>query len=114
MTLHHTAPELCDTRPASLNPYAVLRQITQICASHKSNAKDDQSRRTAGLRTGPDQHPSLSVIRSQDRRVACRLCVPQEVQTCGYRIQSLPFSSACLINGRVVTCSCWSRSAVLS
>ena len=31
------------------------------------------------LRTGPGQHPSLSVIRSQDRRVACRLCVPQEV-----------------------------------
>ena len=28
---------------------------------------------------GPGRHPSLSVIRSQDRRVACRLCVPQEV-----------------------------------
>jgi SAM-dependent methyltransferase len=25
---------------------------------------------------GPGRHPSLSVIRSQDRRVACRLCVP--------------------------------------
>jgi hypothetical protein len=65
------------------------------------------------LRTGPGQHPSLSVIRSQDRRVACRLCVPQEVQARGYRSQSLPFWSACLINGSVVTCSCWSRSAVL-
>ena len=31
----------------------------------------------------------------------------------GYRSRSLPFSSACLINGRVVTCSCRSRSAVL-
>jgi len=59
------------------------------------------------------QHPSLSVIRSQDRRVACRLGVPQEVWTCRYRRQSLSFWSGCLINGRVVTCSCWSRSAVL-
>ena len=42
-----------------------------------------------------------------------RLVEPQLVQARGYRSQSLPFSSACLINGRVVTCSCWSRSAVL-
>jgi hypothetical protein len=42
-----------------------------------------------------------------------RLMQPQLVQARGYRRQSLPFSSACLINGRVVTCSCWSRSAVL-
>jgi hypothetical protein len=42
-----------------------------------------------------------------------RLMEPQQVQARGYRSQSLPFSSACLINGRVVTCSCWSRSAVL-
>jgi hypothetical protein len=41
------------------------------------------------------------------------LVEPQLVQTRGYRSQVLPFSSACLINGRVVTCSCWSRSAVL-
>ncbi len=73
-----------------------------------------QRRHNGGyLRTGPGQHPSLNVIRSQDRRVACRLGVPQEVQAPGYRRQFLPFSSACLINGRVVTCSCWSRSAVL-
>jgi hypothetical protein len=32
-----------------------------------------------------------------------RLMEPQQVQTRGYRSQSLPFSSACLINGRVVT-----------
>ena len=65
------------------------------------------------LRTGPGQCPSLSVIRSQDH-CTCRLCVPRQVQTCGYRSQSLSSSSGCLINGRVVTCSCWSRSAVLS
>ena len=41
------------------------------------------------------------------------LMEPQLVETRGYRRQFLPFSSACLINGRVVTCSCWSRSAVL-
>ena len=41
------------------------------------------------------------------------LVEPPQVETRGYRRQSLPFSSACLINGRVVTCSCWSRSAVL-
>src|SRR6266851_5786045 len=35
------------------------------------------------------------------------------VQTRGYRSQSLS-SSACLINGRAVTCSCRSRSAVRS
>jgi hypothetical protein len=43
-----------------------------------------------------------------------RLVEPQQAQARGYRRQSLPFSSACLINGRVVTCSCRSRSAVLS
>ena len=42
-----------------------------------------------------------------------RLVEPQQVQARGYRRQSLPFSAACLINGRVVTCSCRSRSAVL-
>ena len=41
------------------------------------------------------------------------LVEPPQVETRGYRSQSLPFSSACLINGRGVTCSCWSRSAVL-
>ena len=41
------------------------------------------------------------------------LMEPQQVQARGYRRQFLPFSSACLINGRGVTCSCWSRSAVL-
>jgi hypothetical protein len=41
------------------------------------------------------------------------LVEPQQVEARGYRSQSLSFSSACLINGRVVTCSCWSRSAVL-
>ncbi len=44
---------------------------------------------------------------------ALTLVEPQQVQARGYRSQSLSFSSACLINGRVVTCSCWSRSAVL-
>ena len=42
-----------------------------------------------------------------------RLVEPQQVQARGYRSQFLLFSAACLINGRVVTCSCWSRSAVL-
>jgi hypothetical protein len=42
------------------------------------------------------------------------LVEPPQVETRGYRSQSLSFSSACLINGRGVTCSCWSRSAVLS
>jgi len=41
------------------------------------------------------------------------LVEPQRVQARGYRRQFLPFSSACLVNGRVVTCSCRSRSAVL-
>ena len=41
------------------------------------------------------------------------LAEPQRVQARGYRSQSLSLSSACLINGRGVTCSCWSRSAVL-
>ena len=41
------------------------------------------------------------------------LVEPPQVETRGYRRQFLPFSSACLINGRGVTCSCWSRSAVL-
>jgi hypothetical protein len=36
------------------------------------------------------------------------LVEPQQVWARGYRSQSLSFSSACLINGRVVTCSCWS------
>jgi hypothetical protein len=35
-------------------------------------------------------------------------------ETGNYRSHSLPFSSASLINGSVVICSCWSRSAVLS
>jgi hypothetical protein len=43
----------------------------------------------------------------------CGLAEPRQVQARGYRSQFLPFSSACLINGRVVTCSCRSRSAVL-
>ena len=47
------------------------------------------------------------------RQWACRPGRPQEVWTCGYRRQSLSLSSGCLINGRVVACSCWSRSAVL-
>jgi hypothetical protein len=61
---------------------------------------------------GQGQRPSLNVIRCQGRRVTCRLSVLQQVWIRGYCSQSLSFSSACLINGRVVTCSCWSRSAV--
>jgi hypothetical protein len=93
---------------------ALASQNDLICIINHPPTTDPQAEHIGGyLRTEPGQHLSLSVIRSQDRRAACRLCVPQEVQARGYRSQSLPFSSACLINGRVVTCSCWSRSAVL-
>jgi hypothetical protein len=107
---HHADPDI--DRPSG---YAYgCAQITRLGTAPGDRHSDLIADHNGGyLRTGPGQLLSLSVIRSQDRRVACRLCVPQEVQTRGYRSQSLPFSSACLINGRVVTCSCWSRSAVL-
>jgi hypothetical protein len=89
----------------------IIRSVTPMTAIPAARLPCISASDTCAL--GPGQHPSLSVIRSQDWRVACRLCVPQQVQTRGYRSQSLPFSSARLINGRVATCSCWSRSAVL-
>ncbi len=45
---------------------------------------------------------------------ALTLAKLQQAEARGYRSQSLSFSSACLINGKAVTRSCWSRSAVLS
>ena len=47
-------------------------------------------------------------------RRALTLVEPQQVEAGGYRTQSLSSSSGCLISGRAVTCSCWSRSAVLT
>jgi len=70
--------------------------------------------------TGPGQSPASAGSRtargaSQARpgKRALYAAEPQQVSARGYRSQSLSFSSACLINGRGVTCSCWSRSAVL-
>ena len=47
--------------------------------------------------------------RSSTARIGCLVSA-----TRGYRSQSLSFSSDCLINGRAVTCSSRSRSAVVS
>ena len=72
----------------------------------------------AGPRTGAQElrHAQAAGVPLRPAALASepfRLMEPQQVQARGYRRQSLPFSSACLINGRVVTGSCWNRSAVL-
>jgi hypothetical protein len=82
--------------------------------------------RAPGQRASPAWEPGPAVAGLSGSRTArtvparpvpasapFRLAEPQQAQARGYRRQSLPSSSACLINGRVVTCSCRSRSAVL-
>jgi hypothetical protein len=54
-------------------------QIIQICTAHVSIGIEPTSAQIGGSRAlAPGQRLSLTVIRSQDRRVTCRLCVPQQ------------------------------------
>ena len=76
-----------------------------------SLARGNRARAVAGLSGQPDGAHGAS--EASPASEPFRLVEPQLVQARGYRGQFLPFSSACLINGRVVTCSCRSRSAVL-
>src|SRR6185437_16150725 len=67
-------------RSAGANDRRSSTQINLICTVADLLELDPATAPNGGyLRTGPGQHPSLSVIRSQDRCVACRICVPQEV-----------------------------------
>ena len=66
----------------------------------------------ADLSGQPDHVDGASEASASERALA--LVEPRQAQARGYRSQSLSYSSACLINGTVVTCSLWSRSAVLT
>ena len=79
----------------------IIRRFASKRAGHRARAQERRHAHAAGV-------PMRSAALASE---PFRLMELQQVQARGYRRQS--FSSGCLINGRVVTCSCWSRSAVL-
>ncbi len=103
-----------------LAPAGVLAQVQLVGLTGLDVAAGPRSASRLGRGTGPgSRRPQRQPDGADGAGGPARagepvmLMEPQLVQTRGYRCQFLPFSSACLISGWVVACSCRGRSAVL-